>query len=202
MHIAIRNLGIQNYEAIWRDMQCFTEDRDTETSDEIWIVEHFPVYTLGLNGKREHLLDSSSISVINSDRGGQVTYHGPGQLIIYTLLDIKRLKLGVRQLVTILEQAMISTLARFGISAVSRADAPGVYVNDKKIGSIGIRIKKNCSYHGLSLNNCMDLSPFDHINTCGYPELEVTRLADLGVTISNSELAIPVVQAITTALEK
>jgi lipoyl(octanoyl) transferase len=202
MHIAIRNLGTQNYEAIWRDMQRFTEDRDTETSDEIWIVEHFPVYTLGLNGKREHLQDFSSIPVITSDRGGQATYHGPGQLIIYTLLDIKRLKLGVRQLVTILEQSMISTLARFGISAVSRADAPGVYVNDKKIGSIGIRIRKNCSYHGLSLNNYMDLSPFEHINTCGYPGLEVTRLADLGVTLSNSELAIPVVQAITTALEK
>ncbi|MGZ8162524.1 MAG: lipoyl(octanoyl) transferase LipB [Methylobacter sp.] len=202
MQIAIRSLGTQDYEAVWRDMQGFTDTRNAETPDEIWIVEHFPVYTLGLNGKREHLLNSSAIPVINSDRGGQVTYHGPGQLIIYTLLDIKRLKLGVRQLVTMLEQSMISALAGFGIAAVSRADAPGVYVNDKKIGSIGIRIRKNCSYHGLSLNNYMDLSPFDHINTCGYPGLEVTRLADLGVTISNSELAIPVVQAITTALEK
>ncbi|CAA9889860.1 lipoyl-protein ligase [Candidatus Methylobacter favarea] len=202
MQIVIRNLGTQDYEAVWRDMQRFTEERDEETADEIWIVEHFSVYTLGLNGKREHLLNSSVIPVINSDRGGQVTYHGPGQLIIYILLDIKRLKLGIRQLVTILEQAMIIALAGFGISAVSRADAPGVYVNDKKIGSIGIRIRKNCSYHGLSLNNYMDLSPFDNINTCGYPGLEVTGLADLGVTISNSELAIPVVQAITTALEK
>ncbi|MDD5579318.1 MAG: lipoyl(octanoyl) transferase LipB [Methylobacter sp.] len=202
MPIIIRNLGTQNYEVTWQDMQRFTEDRDAETPDEIWIVEHFPVYTLGLNGRREHLLDSGAIPVISSDRGGQITYHGPGQLIIYTLLDIKRLKLGVRQLVTMLEQAMISALAGFGISAVSRADAPGVYVNDKKIGSIGIRIRKNCSYHGLSLNNNMNLSPFDHINTCGYRGLEVTGLADLGVTISNSELAIPVVQAITTALEK
>jgi len=198
----LRNLGLQDYETTWQDMQRFTQDRDAETADELWIVEHPPVYTLGLNGKREHLLSTGAIPVINSDRGGQVTYHGPGQLIIYALLDMKRLNLGVRRLVTILEQAMIDTLALYNIAAVARADAPGVYVNDKKIGSIGIRIKKNCSYHGLSLNNHMDLRPFDHINTCGYSGLEVTRLADLGVTISNTELAIPVAQAITTALQK
>ena len=198
----IRNLGLQNYETVWQNMQQFTQDRNAETADELWIVEHFPVYTLGLNGKREHLLSTGSIPVINSDRGGQVTYHAPGQLIIYTLLDMKRKNLGVRQLVTLLEQAMIDTLALYNIAAIARADAPGVYVNDKKIGSIGIRIKNNCSYHGLSLNNHMDLSPFDHINTCGYSGLEVTQLADLGVTISNAELAIPVTQAITTALQK
>ncbi len=198
----IRNLGLQNYETVWQNMQQFTQDRNAETADELWIVEHFPVYTLGLNGKREHLLNTGSIPVINSDRGGQVTYHAPGQLIIYTLLDMKRKNLGVRQLVTLLEQAMIDTLALYNIAAIARADAPGVYVNDKKIGSIGIRIKNNCSYHGLSLNNHMDLSPFDHINTCGYSGLEVTQLADLGVTISNAELAIPVTQAITTALQK
>ncbi|MGZ8952484.1 MAG: lipoyl(octanoyl) transferase LipB [Methylobacter sp.] len=198
----IRNLGLQSYETVWQNMQQFTQDRDAETADELWIVEHFPVYTLGLNGKREHLLSTGSIPVINSDRGGQVTYHAPGQLIIYTLLDMKRLNLGVRQLVTLLEQAMIDTLALYNIAAIARADAPGVYVNDKKIGSIGIRIKKNCTYHGLSLNNHMDLRPFDHINTCGYSGLEVTQLADLGVTISNAELAIPVTQAITTALQK
>ena len=198
----IRNLGLQNYETVWQNMQQFTQDRNAETADELWIVEHFPVYTLGLNGKREHLLNTGSIPVINSDRGGQVTYHAPGQLIIYTLLDMKRKNVGVRQLVTLLEQAMINTLALYNIAAIARADAPGVYVNDKKIGSIGIRIKNNCSYHGLSLNNHMDLSPFDHINTCGYSGLEVTQLADLGVTISNAELAIPVTQAITTALQK
>ncbi len=198
----IRNLGLRNYETVWQNMQQFTQDRNAETADELWIVEHFPVYTLGLNGKREHLLNTGSIPVINSDRGGQVTYHAPGQLIIYTLLDMKRKNLGVRQLVTLLEQAMIDTLALYNIAAIARADAPGVYVNDKKIGSIGIRIKNNCSYHGLSLNNHMDLSPFDHINTCGYSGLEVTQLADLGVTISNAELAIPVTQAITTALQK
>lgn len=198
----IRNLGLQDYKTTWQDMQRFTQERNAETADELWVVEHPPVYTLGLNGKREHLLNIGDIPVINSDRGGQVTYHGPGQLIIYTLLDMKRLNLGVRRLVTILEQAMIDTLALYNIAAVARADAPGVYVDDKKIGSIGIRIKKNCSYHGLSLNNHMDLRPFNHINPCGYSGLEVAQLADLGVTISNTELAIPVAQAITTALQQ
>lgn len=200
--VAIRNLGLQDYESTWQNMQRFTQNRDAETADEIWITEHPPVYTLGLNGKREHLLNTGDIPVISSDRGGQVTYHGPGQLIIYTLIDIKRLNLGVRQLVTMLEQAMISALAQYGIIAAARADAPGVYVDNKKIGSIGLRIKRNCSYHGLSLNNRMDLSPFDHINTCGYAGLEVTQLADLGVAVNNVELAIPVTQAIMTALQK
>ena len=199
---AIRNLGIQPYESTWQDMQRFTQNRDAQAADELWITEHPSVYTLGLNGKREHLLTTGDIPIINSDRGGQVTYHGPGQLIIYTLLDIKRLNLGIRPLVTILEQAMIFALAQHGIIAVARADAPGVYVNNKKIGSIGLRIKKNCSYHGLSINNHMDLRPFDHINTCGYSGLEVTQLADLGVTVSNAELAIPVTQDIITALQK
>ena len=197
----VRNLGLQDYETTWQDMQRFTQERNADTADELWIVEHFPVYTLGLNGKREHLLNTGNIPVINSDRGGQVTYHGPGQLVIYTLLDIKRLNLGIRQLVTILEQAIISTLAEYEIIAVSRVDAPGVYVNDKKIGSIGLRIKKNCSYHGLSLNNDMDLRPFDHINTCGYSDLKVTQLSDMGVTISSKQLASSVIQAITTALQ-
>jgi lipoyl(octanoyl) transferase len=198
----IRNLGLQDYESTWHDMQRFTQIRDAETTDELWITEHPPVYTLGLNGKREHLLDTGDIPIVNSDRGGQVTYHGPGQLVIYTLLDINRLNLNVRALVTILEQAMIYALAQYGISAAAKADAPGVYVNDKKIGSIGLRIKKNCSYHGLSINNNMDLQPFDHINTCGYSELEVTQLADLDVTISTAELAIPVTNAILSALQK
>jgi lipoyl(octanoyl) transferase len=197
----IRDLGLQDYETAWQDMQRFTEMRNADTADELWKVEHFPVYTLGLNGKREHLLNTGSIPVINTDRGGQVTYHGPGQLVIYTLLDIKRLKINIRQLVTILEQAMISTLGRYGVIAVSRADAPGVYVNAKKIGSIGLRIKKNCSYHGLSLNNDMDLRPFEHINTCGYSDLQVTQLTDLGVTVSTDQLANSVIQAITTALK-
>jgi lipoyl(octanoyl) transferase len=199
--MVIRDLGLQDYETIWRDMQRFTEERNADTVDELWIVEHFAVYTLGLNGKREHVLNTGNIPVINADRGGQVTYHGPGQLVIYTLLDIKRLNLGVRQLVTVLEQAMISTLAGHGVAAVSRADAPGVYVNDKKIGSIGLRIKKCCSYHGLSLNNDMDLRPFDNINTCGYSDLKVTQLSNLGVNVSTNQLASSIIQAITTALQ-
>ncbi len=198
----IRNLGLQGYESIWQAMQRFTLERSADTADELWVVEHFPVYTLGLNGKREHLLNTGNIPVIHTDRGGQVTYHGQGQLVVYTLLDIKRLNLGVRQLVTILEYAMISALAEYEIKAVSRAEAPGVYVDDKKIGSVGLRIKKNCSYHGLSLNNDMDLRPFDHINTCGYSDLKVTQLSDLGVNISTGQLAGSVTQAITAALKQ
>jgi lipoyl(octanoyl) transferase len=202
MPVNLRNLGIEPYETTWHDMQRFTQNRDAQTADELWITEHPPVYTLGLNGKREHLLATGAVPVVQSDRGGQVTYHGPGQLVIYTLLDIKRLNLGIRPLVTLLEHAMIFALAEYGISASARVDAPGVYVGDKKIGSIGLRIKKNCSYHGLSLNNHMDLSPFDRINTCGYSALEVTQLADLGVIISNAELALSVTHAILTALSK
>ena len=198
--LTIRNLGLQDYDITWQAMQRFTHERTTDTNDELWIVEHPSIYTLGLNGKREHLLTIGNIPVINSDRGGQVTYHGPGQIIIYVLLDIKRLNLGIRQLVNILEQSMISVLAQYDISGLSRIDAPGVYVNDQKIGSIGLRIKKNCSYHGLSLNNNMDLRPFDHINTCGYSGLKVTQLSDLGVTVSSKELADSVTQAITEAL--
>lgn len=198
--LTIRNLGLQDYDITWQAMQRFTHERTTDTNDELWIVEHPSIYTLGLNGKREHLLTIGNIPVINSDRGGQVTYHGPGQIIIYVLLDIKRLNLGIHQLVKILEQSMISVLAQHEISGLSRIDAPGVYVNDQKIGSIGLRIKKNCSYHGLSLNNNMDLRPFDHINTCGYSGLKVTQLSDLGVTVSSKELADSVTQAITAAL--
>jgi lipoyl(octanoyl) transferase len=200
--VTIRNLGLRDYESAWQDMQRFTLERNADTADELWIVEHFPVYTLGLNGKREHLLNTGNIPVINSDRGGQVTYHGPGQLVIYTLLDIKRLQINIRELVTLLEQAMICTLAQYGIMAVARADAPGVYVSDKKIGSIGLRIKKNCSYHGLSLNNDMDLRPFDHINTCGYSGLKVTQISDLGITISTHQLASSVIKSIISALHK
>ena len=198
--LAIRHLGLQDYEATWQHMQRFTLERDADTADELWIVEHPPVYTLGLNGKREHLLNTGDIPVISSDRGGQVTYHGPGQLVIYTLLDIKRLQINSRELVTLLESAMISTLAEYGILAIARADAPGVYVQGKKIGSIGLRIKKNGSYHGLSLNNDMDLRPFDHINTCGYSDLKVTQLSDLGVTVGTDQLASSVIRAITTTL--
>ncbi len=187
--IAVKNLGIQPYETVWHEMQTFTQNRTPETADEIWICEHFPVYTLGLNGKREHLLNVSEIPLIQTDRGGQVTYHGEGQAIVYILFDLKRLNLNSQQIVSHLENAMIQTLADFKINAVARDDARGVYVENKKIGSIGLRIKKNGCYHGLSLNNNMDLTPFNFINPCGYADLKMTQLADFGVMIDTNALA-------------
>ncbi len=185
----IRKLGVQPYENVWRDMQAFTQNRTSETPDEIWLVEHFPVYTLGLNGKREHLLNVGNTPVVQTDRGGQVTYHGEGQAIIYTLFDLKRLNLNSQQIVALLENAMIQTLADYKICAVARADARGVYVENKKMGSIGLRIKQNGCYHGLSLNNNMDLTPFNFINPCGYADLKMTQLADFGIIIETDELA-------------
>lgn len=202
MSVAIKKLGLQDYKKTWQQMQDFTQSRDKDTADEIWIVEHPAVYTLGLNGKREHLLNIENIPVVETDRGGQVTYHGPGQLVVYPLLDIERLKLGVRQIVTLLEQAMIASLAQYGIRAIAKPEAPGVYVDGKKIGSVGLRVKRGCCYHGLSLNNDLDLSPFNHINPCGYAGLEVTQLADLSVKIKTDELAIPVVHHILQTITK
>ncbi len=181
-------------------MQHFTRTRTEATADELWLVEHPPVYTQGLSGKALHLLNTGAIPVVQTDRGGQVTYHGPGQLVLYTLLDLQRLQLGIRPLVSLLEQAMIDALAQYGVEAYARIDAPGVYVDAKKIGSVGLRVKKHCCYHGLSLNNYMDLTPFTGINTCGYPDLKVTQLADLGVNVHTHELAIPVAHALTLAL--
>jgi len=200
MSINLRHKGHQDYQSCWQEMQDYTLARDENSADEIWIVEHPPVFTQGLNGKPEHLLQTSEIPVVNTDRGGQITYHAPGQLVVYILIDIKRRELGVRQLVTIIEQAMIAALAQYGLQAVAKAEAPGVYIQGKKIGSVGLRIKKGCSYHGLSLNNNMDLSPFSYINPCGYKGLQVTQLADLGVNIKTTELAIPVVNSIINAL--
>lgn len=189
MQINVKQLGIQSYENVWRDMQAFTQSRTNETQDEIWLVEHFPVFTLGLNGRSEHLLNTRDIPVMHTDRGGQVTYHGQGQAVVYVLFDLKRLNLNSQQIVSHLENAMIQTLADFQISAQARADARGVYVQTKKIGSIGLRIKKNGCYHGLSLNNNMDLTPFQFINPCGYANLEMTQLADFGVIIDTPKLA-------------
>lgn len=197
----IRRLGIQDYVKTWQDMQTFTSQRNTKTADEIWVVEHPPVYTQGLNGKQQHLLNPENIPIVQTDRGGQVTYHGPGQLVIYTMINIERCNLGVRKLVSLLEQAMVTTLSQYGIDATAKPEAPGVYVFDKKIGSVGLRIKKGCSYHGLSLNNQMDLQPFTGINTCGYPDLEVTSLAEQGVLIENDELAVPLAHYICNQLK-
>jgi len=192
-NITIRRLGRQDYCRTWQAMQDFTDKRNEQTADELWITEHPPVYTLGLNGRREHILDPGDIPVVATDRGGQATYHGPGQLVLYVLLDLARRKTGIRDLVTLLEQAMISSLAEYGIQATSKAEAPGVYVAERKIGSVGLRIKKGCSYHGLSLNNQMQLQPFSGINPCGYPGLKVTSLAEQGVLVRNPELAVPIV---------
>jgi lipoyl(octanoyl) transferase len=177
--LIVRDLGMQAYEPTWHEMQRFTAARDATTPDELWVLEHPPVFTMGLNGKEKHLLSTGTIPVINIDRGGQVTYHGPGQLVIYTLLDLSRLNLGVKELVKIMETAIIDLLKQYGIHAQGRVNAPGVYVNDAKIAALGLRIKKNKSYHGLSLNLDMDLTPFQFINPCGYAGMTVTQLKEL-----------------------
>lgn len=177
--ILIRNLGLQPYDPVSRAMHEFTDTRDNTTPDEIWLVEHMPVFTQGQAGKAEHLLATGDIPVIQSDRGGQVTYHGPGQQVVYVLINLKRRKIGVRELVTLLENTVINTLATLDIQAQARADAPGVYVDGKKICSLGLRIRKGCSFHGLALNIAMDLAPFTRINPCGYAGLEMTQISQL-----------------------
>ncbi len=196
MDYRIDKLGRQDYQSVWRRMQQFTEQRQADEIDRFWIVEHPPVFTLGLNGKQEHILNPGNIPVVETDRGGQVTYHGPGQLVLYILLNIKRLNKGPRQLISCLENAMISALAQYGLKIEARKDAPGVYLERKKIGSVGLRIKNGCCYHGLSLNNNMDLAPFQQINPCGYAGLEVTQLADQQIHIETYELAVPVLHHI------
>jgi lipoyl(octanoyl) transferase len=176
----VKSLGRVEYEPTWRAMQRFTDERDETTPDEIWFLEHPPVFTLGMSGKREHLLAPGEIPVVQIDRGGQVTYHGPGQLVVYTLVDLRRARLGIRDFVTALERAVVDFAAAFGASAECRRNAPGVYVNGRKLASVGIRVRRGASYHGLALNVCNDLEPFSRINPCGYAGLEMTRTADLG----------------------
>ncbi|MGC6246897.1 lipoyl(octanoyl) transferase LipB [Bisgaard Taxon 45] len=181
--LLVRQLGVQDYQTVWQQMQTFTDQRDADTQDELWLVQHPAVFTQGQAGKAEHLLQQTSIPVLQSDRGGQITYHGLGQQVMYVLIDIKRQKtlgkeLNVRQLVTALEQAVVKTLANYNIHAYPKADAPGVYIDEKKICSLGLRIRKGCSFHGLALNINMDLSPFQFINPCGYAGLEMCQLAD------------------------
>lgn len=178
--LIIRQLGRQDYLPIWQAMQHFTDNRSADTADELWLVEHNPVFTQGQAGKEEHLLAPGDIPVVKVDRGGQVTYHGPGQQMLYVLLNLKRRKLGVRDLVTALEQSIVELLKPFAISAYPKADAPGVYVEGKKICSVGLRIRKGCSFHGLALNVNMDLAPFQRINPCGYAGLEMVHCAALG----------------------
>lgn len=179
--LVIRHLGLADYEPTWRAMQRFTAERDAATPDELWLLEHPPVFTLGQAGKPEHLLRETGIPLVKIDRGGQITYHGPGQVVAYTLLDLHRRGLKVRELVARLEQAVIELLGAYGIEAARRANAPGVYVGAAKIAALGLRVRNGRSYHGLALNVNMDLSPFTAINPCGYSGLAVTQLADLGV---------------------
>jgi lipoyl(octanoyl) transferase len=176
--LIIRSLGRVDYAATWEDMRAFTTARGDETADEIWLCQHEPVFTLGLAGKPEHLLHDIGVPVVKTDRGGQVTYHGPGQLVAYLLIDLKRRGLTVKRLVNRIEQALIDLLALYDVAAQRRPGAPGVYVGDAKIAALGLKIKGACSYHGLSLNVAMDLEPFAAINPCGYPGLAVTQLAD------------------------
>lgn len=178
--LIIRSLQHRDYESVWQAMKSFTDQRTPATTDEVWLIEHPPVFTLGQNGKQEHILNAGAIPVIHVDRGGQVTYHGPGQLMVYVLLDIRRRQLGVRGLVSGLEQTIIALLADYGIEARARPDAPGVYVGDTKICSIGLRIRRGCSYHGIALNVAMDLEPFERINPCGFRNLIMTQISSLG----------------------
>lgn len=182
--IVIKHLGVADYETTWRAMQEFTAQRSEETQDEIWLLQHPPVYTQGLAGKPEHLLITPSIPVVKTDRGGQITYHGPGQIVAYVLLDLKRKGIGVKELVKRIEQSIIDVLRSYAIHAERRLGAPGVYVNGAKIAALGLRVKKGCSYHGLALNVAMDLAPYQAINPCGYAGMAVTDMATLGVRAS------------------
>ena len=187
--VRVRQLGLCEYSPVWRDMQAFTLGRSCDTQDEIWLLEHRPVFTLGMNAKAEHVLAPGDIPVVAVDRGGQVTYHGPGQLVAYLMLDLRRLEIGVRRLVEILEQSLIDWLAARGVVAGARRDAPGVYVDGAKIAALGLRVRGGCSYHGISFNVDMDLEPFSRINPCGYPGLAVTQLRDLGIALPVSRVA-------------
>ena len=181
--IKVRHLGEVDYLDAWNRMQAFTDARTPDSDDEIWMLSHPPVYTLGKNGRPEHILDAGAIPVIYSDRGGQVTYHGPGQLVVYVLFDIARAKIGIRRLVSILEQAVIDLLAEHGVQALARPDAPGVYVNDAKIAALGLRVRKGRSFHGLALNIDMDLEPYSRINPCGYEDMSVTQMRELNLPV-------------------
>lgn len=177
--LIIRQLGQQPYQPVWSAMQAYTDDRDAQSPDELWVLEHDPVFTQGQAGKAEHLLAPGDIPVVKVDRGGQVTYHGPGQLVVYFLLDIRRLKIGVRQLVSHIEDTIVALMADYNVTAAARPDAPGVYVNGEKLCSLGLRIRKGCSFHGLALNVNMDLSPFLRINPCGYAGMQMVQTTSL-----------------------
>lgn len=187
--VRLRYLGLRDYGPVWQTMRAFTDMREAATPDELWLVEHPPVFTQGMNGRAEHILDAGPIPVVQVDRGGQATYHGPGQVVLYILADLGRLKVGPRGLVNALEQAAVALLADMGIAAQADARAPGVYIEGRKIAAIGLRVRRGCSYHGMSLNVAMDLTPFTRINPCGQARLEITQLADLGLALTWTEVA-------------
>ena len=202
MNLQVKNLGRVEYEPTWQAMLAFTVARTAETPDEIWIVEHPPVYTLGQAGKPEHLLTDIGIPMIKIDRGGQITYHGPGQVVIYLLLDLHRMQIKVRELVTAIEQAVIDFLAPYGVDAQRLAGAPGVYVGDAKIAALGLKIKNGCSYHGLSLNVDMDLYPFTAINPCGYAGLKVVQTKDFNIPLTANQAGEQLTQYLLRQLDK
>lgn len=201
MKTVVRRLGLQDYEPVWLAMRAFTDARGADLEDEVWLLEHRPVYTLGLAGRPEHILDARGIPVVRSDRGGQVTYHGPGQLVAYLLLDLKRQGLGVKDLVRRTEQAAIDALAGLGVAASRRQGAPGVYTQDAKIAALGFRVRRGCCYHGLAVNVDMDLEPFTRINPCGYAGLRVSSLRDQGVRISVPEFGERLLRALDGSLD-
>jgi len=183
--IKVRSKGLQDYPITWKEMKSFTENRRADTLDELWTLEHNSVFTQGLSGKPEHLIKATQIPIIQSDRGGQITYHAPGQLIVYCLIDIKRLGIGIKKMVSIIEQSLIELLSTYDITAHTLKGAPGVYVNDSKIAALGLKVKNGRTYHGLSLNIDMDLSPYNLINPCGYKDLKVTQMRNLTNNILN-----------------
>lgn len=199
--ITVIQRGFEDLKVTFAAMQAFTFSRTAATEDQLWLVQHPPVYTQGLNGKPEHVLQTTEIPVVQVDRGGQITYHGPGQVVVYLLLDIKRRHLGVRQLVSLIEDAVIKLLQVYGITANARKDAPGVYVAAKKIAALGLRIKKGCCYHGVSLNVDMDLLPFSNINPCGYAGLEVTQMRELGIFEKPDKIAAQLIEHIQQGLK-
>jgi len=185
----LRQIGLCDYESSWRKMQHYTNQRTAASQDQLWLLQHPPVFTLGLAAKPEHLLSPGNIPIIKVDRGGQVTYHGPGQLMAYLLLDLHQKEFGIKKLVTHIEQAIIDLLQEYKITAHTQPGAPGVYVGEKKIAALGLRVRRGCTFHGLSLNVDMDLEPFSRINPCGYPGLEITQLADLGAVTDLKQVA-------------
>lgn len=198
--ISVKALGQVDYAPTWQAMRQFTDERDDTTPDEIWWLEHSPVFTLGQAGRSEHVLAPGNIPIVKTDRGGQVTYHGPGQVVIYPLLQLKRYRLGARAFVTLLEQTVVDWLADLGVVAAPRADAPGVYVDDAKIAALGLRIRRGCSYHGLAVNIDMDLEPFTRINPCGYPDMAVIDLASLNIYKTPEQAATDLISLLQTKL--